>query len=202
MEGVVFPPCYLTWGQTIVVVMKIMVTSFKRSHAHTAILSAPNPATGHCQPTPLPETPGHSWASLGQSLMGSLLLFPGSWCTQGFVCVQDTNSLQETVSPVLCKFWWLYGGLMATSSKGAYAKPRSTALRAPAPAAVHCWHVSPQETLKHNSVSVSVWFLGPGVHRYIWALCASLAGMVFSQVNWIGSWRRQWGKILMGFVWE
>ena len=50
------------------------------------------------------ESPGHSWKSLGQSLVGSLLLSPGSWCTQGFVC-----ALQESVSPVLCKFWWLYG---------------------------------------------------------------------------------------------
>ena len=85
--------------------MKLMVTSFKRSHAHTATLSAPNPAAGHHQPTPLLETPGHSWASLGQSLVGSLLLSPVSWCTQGFVC-----ALQESVSPVLCKFWQLYGG--------------------------------------------------------------------------------------------
>ena len=30
--------------------------------------SAPNPATVHCQPTPLLETPGHSPASLNQSL--------------------------------------------------------------------------------------------------------------------------------------
>ena len=90
----------------MVEVIKIMVTSFKRSHAHTATLSAPNPAAGHLQPTPLLETPGHSWASLGQSLVGSLLLSPGSWCTQGFVC-----ALQESVSPVLCKFWQLYGGV-------------------------------------------------------------------------------------------
>ena len=32
----------------MVEVMKIMVTSFKKSHAHTATLSAPNPAVGHC----------------------------------------------------------------------------------------------------------------------------------------------------------
>ena len=101
--------------------------------AHTAALSAPDPAAGHRQPmTPL-ETPGHSRASLAQSLVGSLLLAPGSWCTQGSVC-----ALQESVCPVLCKFWWLYGELMATSSKRAYAIPRSTAPRAPAPAAVHC----------------------------------------------------------------
>ena len=38
----------------------------------------PDPAAGHCRPTPPPETPGHSRASLGQSLGGSLLLSPGS----------------------------------------------------------------------------------------------------------------------------
>ena len=71
---------------TMVEVMKIMVTSFKRFRANTATLSAPDPAAGHCQPTPPLETPGRSQASLGQSLVGSLLLSPGSWCAQGFVC--------------------------------------------------------------------------------------------------------------------
>ena len=80
-------------------VMKIMVTSFKRSCACTAALSAPDPAAGHHQPMPPPETPGHSQTSLGQSLVGSLLLSPGSWCEQGFVC-----AVQESVFPVLCKF--------------------------------------------------------------------------------------------------
>ena len=40
--------------------------------------------------------------------------------------------------PVLCKFWQLYGGLMVTSSKRAYATPRSAASRGAAPTAVHC----------------------------------------------------------------
>ena len=89
-------------------VMKIMTTTFKMSHAGTATHSAPSLAAGHCQPTlqPLLETPGHSWAILDQSLVGSLLLSPGSWCAQGSVC-----ALQKSVSPALCKFWWLYGGL-------------------------------------------------------------------------------------------
>ena len=87
---------------------KIMATSFKKSCACTAALSAPNPAADHHQPTPLPEPPGHSHVSLGQPLLGSLLLSPGSWCTQGFVC-----ALQASVSPVLCKFLGLYGGVNA-----------------------------------------------------------------------------------------
>ena len=83
-----------------------MATTFKRSHACTAALGAAGPAAGPCRPMPLLETPGHSRASLGQFLVGSLLLSPGSWCAQGFVC-----ALQESVSPVLFKFWWFYGGV-------------------------------------------------------------------------------------------
>ena len=63
----------------MVEVMKIMLTSFKRSQQHTAILSVLNPAAGHCQPIPPLDTPGHSQAGLGQSLVGSLLLSLGSW---------------------------------------------------------------------------------------------------------------------------
>ena len=81
-------------------VMKIMATSFKKSPAHTAALSVPEPASSHCQSTLLPETPGHSRASLGHSLVGSLLLSPGSWFIQVSVC-----ALQESDSPVPCKFW-------------------------------------------------------------------------------------------------
>ena len=38
------------------------------------------------RPVPPLETPRHSKASLAQFLVGTLLLSPGSWCTQGFVC--------------------------------------------------------------------------------------------------------------------
>ena len=41
------PSLIFTWGQTMVEVMKIMVTSFKRFHACTAILSATNPPARH-----------------------------------------------------------------------------------------------------------------------------------------------------------
>ena len=83
-----------------------MVTSFIKSSACSAALRDPNHAASHLQPMPLPETPGHSQASLGQSLVVSLLLSPGSWCAQCLVC-----ALQESVSQVLYKFWGLYSGV-------------------------------------------------------------------------------------------
>ena len=71
----------------------------KRSPACTATLSAPNPVAGHHWPMPpLATTPAHSWASLGQSLMGSLVLSPGSWCVQGFVIPSKSLSSQFCLS--------------------------------------------------------------------------------------------------------
>ena len=153
--------------------MKKMETSFKSSHAATAAFGAPNPAADHRPTLPL-ETPGHSRASLGQSLVGSLLLSPGSWCTQSFVCV-----LQESVSPGLSKSWSSVEGLTAASSKRGYAIPRSATSRAPAPVAGHCWPVPLQETLK-NSLVQSLCGLWVPLHtRFVWALWASLEGMRF-----------------------
>ena len=73
--------------------MKIMATSFERSHAYTATLSDLDPAAGLCGPTPLPQTPGRSQGGLGQPLVGSLLLSSGSWCARGFVCALQENTL-------------------------------------------------------------------------------------------------------------
>ena len=84
----------------MVEVMKIMVISFKRSHACAAALSVPDPTAGHRRPTSPLETPGHSQASLGQSLFWVTAPFSWVLCVQGFVC-----ALQEFVSPVLWKFY-------------------------------------------------------------------------------------------------
>ena len=58
-------------------------TSFKRSQPCWAQFPRPY---NHHRPMPPLETPGHSCTSLGQSLVGSLLLSPGSWCTQFCFC--------------------------------------------------------------------------------------------------------------------
>ena len=83
----------------MVEVMKITATSFKGFHESTAALSAPNPATGHHQPMPPPDTHGQVWVSF---LWGhcSFLLGPRLCLCPPRVCF-----------PVLCKFWQLYGGV-------------------------------------------------------------------------------------------
>ena len=137
-----------------------METSFKKSHVCTATFSAPSPAAGHWQRSPLPETSGYSQASLGQSLVGSLFLSPGSWCIQGSV-----GALQQLISQACVSSGSSVVRLMVTSSKRVYAIPKSAAPRAPVPAAGHGWPIPPQEILKHSSVSVSVGSLGPGEHK-------------------------------------
>ena len=96
MGGTVFPSCSLAWGQTMV---GVMVNSSKRTYASTpqgsqdCYIQCPWPHSRPLSTLPLLETPGHSQASPAHSLMWSLLLSPGSWCTQGFVC-----ALQECFS--------------------------------------------------------------------------------------------------------
>ena len=99
----------------MVEVMKIMLTSLKRSHACTAALSTPNPAAGHQRPTAPLETPEHSRPSLCQSLVWSLLFSPGSWCTR-FTC-----ALQKSISQSYVNSGCSMVGLMVTSPKRTYA---------------------------------------------------------------------------------
>ena len=102
-----------------------------------------------CRLTP----PGHSQASLGQSLVGSLLLSPRSCCAQGFVC-----ALQESVSPVLCKSGGSMVRLMATSSKCGLCHTQVCCTQSPCP---WSWSMPPQETLKHSKAGLtqSLWGL-------------------------------------------
>ena len=93
-------------------VLKIMVTSFKRSHASSAELSSPHPAAGHYQPMPPPETPRHHsqvWISLLRGY-GSFFLGPGVH--------KVLFALSKSLFPQACVS---SGGsmvrLMATSSK-------------------------------------------------------------------------------------
>ena len=110
----------------MVEVMKIMATALLHS-------VPPTLQQATTDSTPPLETPGHSQASQDQSLVGSLLLSPGSWCTQGFVC-----ALQESLSQSCVSSGCSMVGLMATSSKRAYVIPKSAAPRTSAPAAVQC----------------------------------------------------------------
>ena len=63
-------------------------------------------------------------------------------------------------SPVLGKFWQLYGGVNGDLLQEYLRHPLSN--QNPSPGGRH---ISPQETLKHCSVSISAGPLDPGVHK-------------------------------------
>ena len=112
----------------MVELLKIMVTSFKRSHASTAELSAPDPSAGHHWR--LLDTHRQVWVSLLWGHCSFLLglgaqkvLFVPSKSLFPQSCVSSDSSIL---------------GLMATSSKMAYAIPRLAVPRAPASVAGHC----------------------------------------------------------------
>ena len=103
----------------------------KRSHAGTAA-QCPQPCL---RPAPAHASSGDCWTLMGksgQSFVGSLLFSPGSWCTQILFVPSKSLFPQFCVSSGSSMV-----GLMATSSKRAYALPKSDAPRAPASAAVH-----------------------------------------------------------------
>ena len=95
----------------------------------TAVLSVPRlyQATANpCLHQRLLETHRQVWVSF---LWGHC----SSFLHKYFIC-----AFQESVPPVLCKFWGSMMGLMVSSSKSAYAIPSSAVPRAPAPEAGHC----------------------------------------------------------------
>ena len=111
-------------------IMKIMATSFKGAmrallYSVPPTLQQPTADPSLCQR--LQDNHGKVWASL---MCGhcSFLLGPGAH--KVFFAPCKSLFPQSYVSSVV--------GLMATSSKRAYAIPRSAAPRAPAPAAGHC----------------------------------------------------------------
>ena len=159
MDGVVFPPCCLTWGKTMVEVMKQWQPPLKGLMQTLLHSVPPNLQQSTADPhlcCRLLNTHGQVWVSV---LCGhwSFLLGPGM---QKVLFVPSKSLFSQSCVSSGSSM----AGLMATSSKRAYAIPRSTASRAPAPVAGHCSPIPPQETLKHSSLSLCG-VSGPGVHK-------------------------------------
>ena len=96
------------------------------------------------QQHPPPETPGHSQASLGQSIVGSLLFSPGSWCAQALVC-----ALQETC----VKFWRLYGGVNGDLLQAGLCHTQVYCTQSPCPCSSPLLtHTSTGDTLSYVSL--------------------------------------------------
>ena len=121
---------------------------------------------------PTHDSTGDSWTLMGKSRsvsLGSLLLSPESWWAHSFVC-----SLQESVSPVLCKIWQLYDGVNGDLLQEVLCLTHVCWTQSPVPVVVQGWPVPPQEMLRH-SLAQSLWGLWVLVHTgFVWFPLVSL----------------------------
>ena len=130
----------------------------------------------YSRPPPTHASTGDSWTLTGKTgpvSCGSLLLSPGSWCTRGFVC-----SLQESVSPVLCKFCWLYGGVNDDLLQEGLCRTPVCCTQSPCPCSrslLTCTSTGDTQTQYWLSLCGGLWILG---HKsLVLTLRASLVGM-------------------------
>ena len=133
-------------------------------------------------------------ASLGQSLEGSLLLSPGFWWSQGFVCV-----LQESVSPVLgiiSKFWWIICWVNGDLLQEDLCYTHVCCTQRPCPCGsplLTGTSAGDTQTFKGRSGSASVG--SPGVHKvlfepsgHLWWVWDLILNMISPLLPW-KSWR-------------
>ena len=100
------PSLLFTWGETMVEVMKIMATSFKRSHAQHCCTQCSEPCS---RPLRTHTSTRDSWTLTGKS--GSVscgITAPFSWV---LVCTRFCLCQPRVCFPFLYKFWLLYGGV-------------------------------------------------------------------------------------------
>ena len=98
MGGAVFPPCSRGNGSNSNLLQKGLCKHAKP--LKTVLVSTPNPVADHCWPMPPPETSGHSYASLAQSL--ERITVPFSWVLMLIrFCLCPPR---VSVSPVLWNF--------------------------------------------------------------------------------------------------
>ena len=119
------PSLLLAWSQTMVEVMKIMVTSLKISQACAAAVHAPNLAAGTMDPRlhrRLPNT---------QRQVSCGVPAPFSWVLVHKVLLRPPR----VYFSVLCKFWQLYSGVNGDLLQDGLCH---THTRARVPVADHC----------------------------------------------------------------
>ena len=137
----VFPSCCLARGQTMVGVMTVMEISLKRIYDCTVVFSVLTPQQATVDPHlrwRLLDRHRQVWLSL---LWGYCSFLPASGAHKVLFVPSKSLFPQSYVSSD-----GSVAGLMATSSKRAFAIPSSAAPRTPAPVAGQCSPIPPQET--------------------------------------------------------
>ena len=182
----------------MVAVMKLMATSFRRSHARTAALSAPDLQQATSNPHHwwrLLDTHRQVWVSL---LWGHCSFVRGPGAHKVLFVSSKSLFPQSCVS-----FGSSIVGLMTTSSKSSYATCRTASPRAPAPESGHCWPGSPQETLKHSKAGLTQSLWGLLVHTRVCLSPPSISvGMGFDSRQDFSPPTILLGLLLCAWMWD
>ena len=159
------PSLLFTWGQTMVEVMKIMATSFKRS-MQTPLHSVPPTMQQQATANPclcwrLLDTHSQVWVSF---LWGhcSFLLGPG---VHKVLFVPS-----KSLFPVLCKFWWFYGGVNGDLLQEGLCHTQACCTQSPWPCGSPLLTCTSTGDTQTQFWGVSVGSLCPGAHK----VCLSL----------------------------
>ena len=103
----------------------------------------------------------------------SLVSFLSVVLIQGSVC-----ALQESVSPLLCKFWWLYGGVNGDLLQEGVCHTQVCCTQGPCPCSRPLLtHISAGDTQTVLAQLQGLWVLV--LKRFIWTLWVSLGGKGF-----------------------
>ena len=116
-----------------------------------------------CSRPPLTQaSAGDSWTLVGKSGSASCGL------TAPFSCILAHTRLclypPQSVSPVLCKFWWLYGVLNGDLLQDGLCHAPVYCTQSPCPCSSPLLTHTCSDT-QHSAGSVSVESLGPGAHK-------------------------------------
>ena len=157
VDRAMLPPYCLTWGPNYGLSNEDngdLLQKVPGMHCHTQCLwPCSRPLLTHA-------SVGDWWTLTGKP--GSVscgVTASFSWvlvCTKFCLCPPGSWS----VSPVLCKFWRLYGGVKGNLFQQGLCHTQVCCTQSPAPVAGHCWPVCPKETFKHSKAGLAQALLG------------------------------------------
>ena len=127
---------------------------------HTLLHTVPQLCS---RPSPTHTSAGHSWTLTGKS--GSV----SCGVTAPFSCVLVHTRFHlcspRVCFPVLCKFWWLYGGIKGDLLQEGLCHTQIYCIQSLCLCSSPLLTCTSAGTLKHSAGSVSAGSLGPGTQK-------------------------------------
>ena len=144
-------------------------------HCHT---QCPRPCN---RPPPTHASTIDSWTLAGKS--GSVSCGVTAHFSWVLVCTGFSLCPPRVCFHRLCKFWWLYGGVIGDLLQEGLCHTQVQGTQSPFPKTGHRWPSPPQETLKHSNVGLAQCLWGLLVHTSFSLSPLSISGGFDSKCN-------------------